>query len=455
MSLDWQIETDNIHERASELPELRRKRRRERTRLLFFLLGATLILGAAVGGIVLRLNEVDSQIQRALVETVQAEFAALRIGDFPTFISIQRSASETWLQAQRERFNQYQALKTAQGLELTGQIIEVTIDGLRGRVTFEEVLQGKSHRAVWFYWRFSEGWRHVPSDYTFWGDFAELSGPKFTLKYRALDADLAPLLAERLEAWLIEGCRIMGDAECAPITAEIVPNPVLIAGWDSEKPNTFYIPSPLARDERVPLDAPLPAPLEETIAVKIAEGLLVRLTGVRQENGQLNDATWLRQSFTDWAGAAFINRLDPLRHAFFQSMHTNYGDSATAAVARGLAYATDLSWIGNALGQPVTSLNLDWRPYFQWRLDTERQLVAQSNVGVLQQWWDIADPATYNALQNRLNNPTQPTGQVIAIGFAASTDGAPRMTVQVTIDGAPQNLSFVFRDGTWKRTAMP
>ena len=41
----------------------------------------------------------------------------------------------------------------------------------RGRgCEVEEIIGGVPYGRVWFYWRYDDGWRHVPPDYTFWGD---------------------------------------------------------------------------------------------------------------------------------------------------------------------------------------------------------------------------------------------------------------------------------------------
>src|SRR5260221_14549858 len=122
----------------------------------------------------------------------------LRIGDFAGFIGLQRSASSDWLATQSERFKRYQDLKTKSDVKLTGNVLDVTIDGLRGRALVEEIIDGVPYHTLWFYWQYGkDGWRHVPSDYTFWGDPTSITGKISTVEFRSLDAHLATALAAR------------------------------------------------------------------------------------------------------------------------------------------------------------------------------------------------------------------------------------------------------------------
>src|SRR5439155_15886092 len=124
-----------------------------------------------------RLYTVDNQLRDALVSTVQAEASTLRIGDFGAFLAFQRTApGGTWIEEQSALFKRYQDLKTKADFKLTGNVVDVVIDGPRGRALVEEVIDGAAYSTVWFYWRYADGWRHVPTDYTFWGDARTAAG---------------------------------------------------------------------------------------------------------------------------------------------------------------------------------------------------------------------------------------------------------------------------------------
>lgn len=452
IKLDWQIEAERIQDRATESNEARRRRRQQRRRLILFTLLLVFFGGATALLVRLRLEDVDNQLRQSLIDSLQAELAALRIGNYGDFMAFQRSAGENWYIVQGERFQLYQRLKIERGLVLTGTVFDATVDGQRGRVVFEEVLNGVPHRTVWFYWRYSDGWRHVPSDYTFWGAARTLSAGEVTVHYRQLDEDSARALLERAARWWREGCRTLGNAACPLLELEIVPNPVLQVTWDSARPERLFVPSPLARDDRLSLSEPLPDLIEESVAAYLAARQVDLVTGgVRPRRNA--DAAWLHQTLIEWLAATYTGRMDSLRLAFVQSLRDGYGDSAVAAVARALTAEADISAVARALGQPLEALNLDWRPFFQWRLEVERQLIAQNDFEALQALWDVSDSSTRTLLQRRISAFGQPNARVLAAAVTGAADGIPRAIVQVLCADQTETLIFRLRDGTWKRSA--
>ncbi|MBZ0286777.1 MAG: hypothetical protein K8I30_04120, partial [Anaerolineae bacterium] len=165
IQLDWEIEAEQEQVRqAREDPLMRRQRWRARLRvLMIFLLVIALFAGGAAA-IWLRLRAVDQEIENMLRTTVEAEVTALRIGDVNAFLSIQRSASSDWPMTQQAAFDAYQALKLERDVQLTGRVISANVDHLRGRVAVEEIIDGVPYTRIWFYWRYDDGWRHVPPD---------------------------------------------------------------------------------------------------------------------------------------------------------------------------------------------------------------------------------------------------------------------------------------------------
>ncbi|MEL7233422.1 MAG: hypothetical protein AAGK74_02930, partial [Chloroflexota bacterium] len=162
IKLDWEIEAEqSVVQGSGEDKEAKRRRRMAQLRLL---LGVVILIGlfaSVYGFFVWRLRIVDNEIQRALTDTVQAEVTTLRVSDRNAFLDIQRSASETWAQAQLAEFDEYQALKVNYDVQLTGNVVDVVVDGSRGRVQVEEIIDGIPYVQTWFYWRYAEdGWRH-------------------------------------------------------------------------------------------------------------------------------------------------------------------------------------------------------------------------------------------------------------------------------------------------------
>ena len=187
MRLEWEIESRKTSKRAGEDPQARRARRRGFLRLLL-LIG--IFIGLIIAGMLLarqRLLDAHNQVEQLLRDTVRAEVAALRVGDLAVFLDIQRSASDDWLNAQRAAYQQYADMKASRDLKLTGRILATAIDGPRGRALVEEIVDGTPYAKVWFYWRYDDGWRHVPPDYTFWGEERRIESAALRIEYRAVD----------------------------------------------------------------------------------------------------------------------------------------------------------------------------------------------------------------------------------------------------------------------------
>src|SRR5258708_34691279 len=94
IKLDWQIEADRAYDRAGEDPTARSHRRRRRLRLLFITAGLMLAFCAVAAIIALRLNTVDDQLRRDLINAVQGEEATFRVGGFAQFLAFQRSPGD-------------------------------------------------------------------------------------------------------------------------------------------------------------------------------------------------------------------------------------------------------------------------------------------------------------------------------------------------------------------------
>jgi hypothetical protein len=454
--LDWQVEAERLHSKASESLQERRKRTRRRLRILISMMT---VVGAicAVGALIwFRLTSVDNQLRQELIDTAQAETAALRIGDYAAYMNIQRSASGDWLKSQSERFALYQDLKKKSDLKLTGNALDTVVDGSRGRVLIEEEIDGVSYRTAWFYWRYADGWRHVPTDYTFWGATQTLSGKVSSVKYHQLDEPLAQVLSALVERWWSEGCGYLGCSVAQPrLDVEIITAPPGTGAqvhWETEKSYTLLVPSPLAYEERARIENELTPTLEETIAAAIAERVFDLTTNFLRPVPTA-DAAWIRQTTIEWLATVYVQRGDLNRLGFIQTLKDRYGPSSLSALVRALTPSADISLVAAVLKQPPEALNLDWRSFFQWRLDVEKTFLARNDRAGFQALWDLSTPAAQQQMQQRMARPAQATPQVQDVAIGKGSDGKLQAMVQATAENKPQTIIFRMVNGTWKRSA--
>ncbi|MHB8630194.1 MAG: hypothetical protein ACYDBJ_28710 [Aggregatilineales bacterium] len=452
--LDWQIEAERTEQRAQEDPAVRRRRRQQRIILAVLTLAIIAVIVGVAGAIALRLNTVDTRLRQTLIDAAHAEIGALRIGDRQTFNGLMRSLDTDWLTEQNKRFDRYQALKAQGTLQFTDQISDgdVAIDGSRGRVLTTELVNGQTYHALWFYWRYSDGWRHVPSDLTFWGDPGEIDGQATTVQYDGLDAPLATALAERVERWWTAGCQYLNCAGLPHLTIHIehqdsAPPPA----WDGQSALTLDINSPLTVGDRVLADPPLSPDLEATIAGQITDKLFDQASGQLTVNADA-DAAWLRRETIDWLTALLLGRGNVQQLSFMQSLSDHYGGAqAIVAVMRQLSPNADISTLSLALGQPLNLLNVDWREFFQWRLGLEKDLIQGGNQTRYLALWDVSVPSVATLAQERWASPNQALPQVQSATLAADPTLGTVATVHATLSGGSVTLRFRVIAGTWKR----
>ncbi len=454
VKLDWQIEAERAYQRAGEDPQERQRRRMQRVRIIAFTAGFAGCICVIAALVWFRLYTVDNKLKQDLINTVQAETVALRIGDFAGFMAIQRTApGGNWYEEESARFKRYQELKTKNDLKLLGNVVDATVDGPRGRVLIEEVINNVPYQTVWFYWRYSDGWRHVPTDYTFWGEAHTSTGKTTVVKYNQLDAALAQALTSRVERWWAEGCNTLGCRDLPRLTVEVAAEPSQQPHWDVERPNTLIVPSPLAGEDRARADVSIAPTLEEAVAVRLGEQLVNIATG-NLRPVPTADAAWIRQMTVEWLAASFVGRGDADRLSFMQSLKDHYGQPALASVIRALSPNADISIIGTALKQPIESLALDWRMFFQWRLDVEKTLLnpGRQDSNAFEALWDSANPQALEQMRLRQSRPTQATPQVQSVAITRGSDGVARANVEVTADNKPQTIAFRLVNGAWKRS---
>ena len=405
--LNWEIEAEKERvETAGEDPETRRRRWRARLRLLGLLLLFVGLVGLVVGGVILRLRQVDWEIEQALRDTVDAEIATLRLGDRAAFLTFQRSATDEWSQRQNGAFEDYQELKLQADVELSGEISSVLVDRQRARVQVQEVIDGARYVQTWFYWNYDDGWRHVPPDYTFWGEERTLSSDNVTVYYRALDEPFAQVLLTELTLWVTGGCSALGCGQMPHLTVEVVPNPTL--GWIEDW--HLRVPSPYIGRARI--DQPLEATVRFQAAALIARSLVDDIVGdvLTGEGGFLQEAVvrWLVERFA----------LVQMNSHVIYSLAARYGDAAVGRLVTQLTPDSTAAVLASVTGTSLEQSGLDWRDYIAWRLT------------------DVYSGQDYD---------------VTSALVEYSPEGIPQIQAVVRIGGDEMIVLFQLVDGVWER----
>lgn len=250
---EWEVEADTIDQPDGEDPQLKRNRRRNLRRLLLLiaLLVATFILGGLA--LHLRLVQVQNEIAQQLTDTVKVEVAALRIGDRSAFLQIQ-SGDEGWLAAQSTLFERYQTLKAANAIELSGDILSVTIEGERARALVREDVNGLPYARLSFYVRADRVWRHTAPDFTFWGERQRGEVGRVVVNYRDADTTFARQLNADLANWLDAQCAAVACGDGAKLEINIVPDMEEPLIWMDAGAGRLMVRSPHL--DRVRADAP-------------------------------------------------------------------------------------------------------------------------------------------------------------------------------------------------------
>lgn len=299
--LDWEIQAEQsqVHN-AGEDPKAARARRVARLRVLIVVVVLFAIAGAVAAAVALRLKEVDMQLEQLLRDTVDAEVASLRLGDYTLFASLQRSASSEWLIHQQQVFESYQQLKLESDIQLTGRVQDVAIEKTRGRVHVEEIIDGIPYTRIWFYFRYPDGsWYHVPPDYTFWGELRTYIGKGVNIRYQSVDQDLAVQIGLRYQEWLQFACGVLACGEQPSVTVDIMPIEGLVAGWSPQDNWVLQVPSPYMK--RVRADLPFDVELQVELANLLAERLVNAALSSKPPIYPA-DAYYLRQGIISWLG---------------------------------------------------------------------------------------------------------------------------------------------------------
>lgn len=455
IQLDWDIEADTARFRKvhQEDPQERRRRWRKLFRFILIIVLLLAVVVAAVYLIQRRLEQVDGRLEQLLKDTIAAEVAALRIGNEAGFMDIQRSATDDWLLHQQQVFDAYQNLKISSDIQLTGTVTDIEISGQRARALVEEIESGVPYVRAWFYWRYEDGWRHVPPDYTFWGEQNSLVSDYFELRYRMVDDRLARQLDTMLTDWLREVCAFLACETLPPITLDIVPDPLPEAVWTASSDAwQMVIPSPYT--DRARADQPFTTLLRLQVATLLSTRLVDHTTGNLQPVYPA-DATFLRSAVITWLTGEFV-QMDTGSY-LIGSLADGYGEQAVRVLLNLLEPASDMGKLRDVTGvADLSQAGLDWRDFLSWRINTEQDLIAQRNEEAWLRLIDTRNEEARIAAYDRFVASAPPeTAVVVATVPGVSSDGLPQIeaTVQFGSDGLYRQeiVRFNLVNNVWLR----
>jgi hypothetical protein len=447
--LDWEIEAEKEQLRgASEDPETKRRRRRAQMRFLLVVSALLLIIAGLIGAVSLRLRYIDWRVEQLLRDTVDAEIATLRIGDEGAFLGMQRSATDAWIHRQRATFAEYQRLKALPNTAFNGQIDSVTIDGTRARVQLREIVDGAEIARVWFYWRYDDGWRHVPPDVTFWGESATLQDTTVTVRYSALDERLAQQVFNRVREWITSGCDILTCDTVPNVTIEIVTDEQVEIDWTSETSSTIRLPSPYLDRVRVA------SPFAQDAQIAVADALAERLYSISANSAEVlypTDAYYLRQAVISW----LVARLTGVRTNSFlmESIARNYGEMHIGRLVDAMESNSSMALLAPVLDvSSIDSASLDWRDILTWRLSLEGQLIDRGAQG---EFLALYDSEAAALAQARFMSGARAEGWVVTDvqPYIDEATGTARLRAIIDANGEVHEVIFVLADQVWKRAS--
>ncbi|MAU09239.1 MAG: hypothetical protein CL607_05410 [Anaerolineaceae bacterium] len=441
VKLDWEIESDRVTEREHQEDEKQRKgHSRKPLRLLLAVLIFLGLVAASIFLIEKRMQQVTEMEESLLSQTTEAEVAALRIGDRQAYMALQRSASEEWLASQSAVFDAYQSRKINSDIQLTGRVVDVQIDGSRGRVQVEEIENDTPYVNTWFYWYYAEeldeqgrqiapaGWFHVPADYTFWGAPTTIERGPFVVRYQALDAPFAQSLADKLSQWADFACGVLPCGDLPLITVDVTPNQLPSMRWTSGSAWQLVVPSPYI--DRARYDQPFELELQIEAATLLAERLVEHVRPQAPEYP--HDAYYMHSGVVSWLVGQFVEV--NTESQLVQSIAENYGTEYVGRLLTELPPTANMDALAGILGvSDLSTANLDWRDLLSWRLVTEDELISRGEEAAWTALYDFTNPDVMAQAYERYNANQAPQNYKV-------TDLQP----QATESGVPEVMAIVY-----------
>lgn len=435
--LDWEIESDR-ESKSNYQEDAQEQRKRARQLLRMFVVAAVILalIVLAVYLVTQRVQQINEWEARLLSQTVQAEVAALRIGNQQAFMDLQRSASSDWLESQAALYEAYQSRKLTSDIQFTGNVLDVEIDGSRGRVQVEEIEQGTPYVNTWFYWHYdaeaddesSGGWYHVPADYTFWGEPQTLERDSFVVRYQSLDETFAQQLADKFAAWLQSACDVLTCGELPLITVDIMPNNLAAMRWTDGDAWQLVVPSPYVTRARS--DMPFDTNRQIEAATLLAERLVQHVSP--NEAQYPRDIYEIRASVASWLVGQFV-QMNTNAH-LIASIAEQYGPQMVGRIVNEMPADANMDALAGILGvADLSQANLDWRDLLSWRLVTEDEIIARGDEAAWSALYDFSSEAVIADAYARYNANQPPENYVV-------TSTSP----QTGPNGEPELLATVY-----------
>lgn len=479
IQLDWHIESEQQKQRATEDPSAKRVRRAKRRRLFYTMAVLGGVICVVLGGILWRLRAYENRLRQDLLDTVDAEVRALKVGDEDNYLSIRRSGSDYWMAMQAETFAEYQQLKNEGRLELTGNVIDVAmdIDGSRARVLVEEKVDNVAYEVVWFYWYYTDaeqnGWRRVPPDVAFWGDEKNLEQGQLRVNYYELDQRLAETVSAKVGDWWDQGCQWLSCLAPLPLlTIEIEPRSPAEPSWDVNDEWRLILTSPLYAG-RTPLGEALSPELEVRLMQLLAERMIIYglNSSVPFTPTAYTDTEWLAAEFQRWLIGRFIHN-SAGGSPFLETLVAQYGNGAPGLVLRAMLNNNDIGTILlTTVGASLPALSVEtldamgWGQFFEWRLAAEQRVLRGENIPPGQEiayhnyFYDESDAAALTAASITRDTYTgdQLPRFVVGVTYALDLAGNLQATVSAATNPADpatiQSIVFRWVQTTWKRVS--
>ncbi len=446
---EWDIESRRISRSDGE--GLRNRRQRKR-RIYILLLMVFLLLAVVAACVVIvrqRLNAVESQYAQLLQDTVKAEVAALRIGDLGAFLAFQVE-DERWQQAQRASFSEYGRLKENGAIDLTGNILAVTIEDERARVLVQENISDIPYTRLWFYRRDNSSWLHIAPDPAFWGDWQQYQAQRVKVNYREADSRFARQVGDNLARWLERGCKLFGCDEGLLYTVDVVLDAAESVARSEGARRHLVMRSPHTGSARA--DLPFDGGRQLRASQLIAEDF-VNSTGESEALARGSDTRFLREAVVKWLSEHFT-RIDS-GALLIRSIADNYGAERIPQLLMNLSAAADMSLLERVLPVSIAQADLDWRDFIAWRLRLEDELIAARDEAAWLQLVDTRDATGRVRAYERFNAPTPPATYLASQQSLQLIDG--QVTLHVTFDtaegsaGESRTALFNLVNGVWKR----
>lgn len=427
VKLDWDIDNEQgKHNSYKEDKNSRKARYKPLLTLLFSIVIFLSIVAGVVYALYWRWEQVNEYVEALLVDTVQAEVAALRIGDFDSFINVQRSASDDWYRQQQVIFQDYQTLKVDNDVSLVGEVVSVEVDGQRGRVQVQEIIDGTPYIQTWFYWRYDTGWAHVPPDYTFWGEERVTQQEYFSITYQAVDEPTANGVQASLTRWFDDACGIFDCLNLDPVQVEIVTDDIANATWRDDA-EVLLISTPFR--ERARADRPFNRQYQVDTATLVANYIIDYAT--QSDAAYPADAHFLRSSVVAWLVGRFaeVNPQTPL----IESLVANYGTESIPDLLQNLQPNSSIGVLSDLSSIPFLSeATLDWRDFVVWRISLESDLIQRGDEATWLNLYDLTNSTVSNAAYARYTASASVDNiQVLDIQMSTADDGTPQLVTQV------------------------